>query len=283
MAKHRVEKPDDVQNVLTAEEETDLMHQAQQNVKQGHNLIKKMRGFISDVFGETSEPQKQILDKIEFKHIQDTVKWLEQLITQLNSMKQYVQEKLSKQHTNSKNSDVKDACFDAYETLITEYDTLLKNWQPVLNQYKQQQLRLQDIPSKQPDNVNMASILNVGMPAPKQNHPKIREWMQHAKKYYDKKRFTATELDTVVNEVEIIMRKVQYEETIDLLEQLIIDLQKAQPSIISLEKRNKFKKVIQRYERKLQHYKRMRDLYATLVAADVALEKAGLAVPTPQP
>ena len=148
MAKHRVQKSDDMQNVPAGEPDAHFMHEARQIVKQEHDLIKQVRASVTDI-DDKNQPQrpdyKQLplqIDQIELQHLEDTIQWLEQLISHLHNMRQYVQEKLTLQHKNSANTHVQDAYFDAYKTLIHEYDRLLESWQPVLNLYKNQKQRL---------------------------------------------------------------------------------------------------------------------------------------------
>lgn len=145
MAQHRLRKEqtpdDDVQNVLTPEQETHFMHQAQENVKREHELIQQMRRQVTGIVGDQQLTSN--IDTIELEHIKSTVTWLTQLILQLNEMKQYVSEQMTQQH-KSPESDIKDASFAVYNTLIKQYDNMLIKWQPVLELYEKQMQRLQE-------------------------------------------------------------------------------------------------------------------------------------------
>jgi len=254
-------------------QEIDLIHQAQENLRREQDFIKQIRDGVTDICGENPEYHKTI-DSMELEHIDATVTWLQELIAHLNSMKKYVQEQLSIQHTKSMNADVKDACFKAYETLINQYDIMLKNWQPVLNLYEKQQRRLKEKQLKLPNNLKM-SILNVGIPARHQNYHthKIKEWMQDVKTRFNKKSIDK-QLDSFADAVGIIIKKEYCLETINMLEQLIKDLENTKLSIIAPNDRNEFEKIINRWERKLQVYKTKYANYASADALAAALEQA---------
>lgn len=116
------------------------------------------------------------------------------------------------------------------------------------------------------DNVELPSTLNVGM------FDTVEGWVKRILK--TEKTYTDKELDSVILEVEHLYKKEHYDKTVELLNELILHLKDPK----------KTKEVIEeRWQSRLRLHKQMQRCYAKLVAADVALEKAGLAVPTPQP